>query len=179
MISRVWAWSAVALVGLALLANPAMAERRALPNAQVTFEIPKGWDAEGDESRMAIRGPKNALALTVSLLDYDWLAINAAELEKELGKLAKGVTLEPEPQKGKASGFDTVFYKGSAKVEDTDIDVRVGLVHKEGGKVVMLVAMGQAGNIAPHDAAIQKILKSVKAAQPPKPEKRPGKAKRE
>ncbi|GMV44413.1 MAG: hypothetical protein AMXMBFR64_61290 [Myxococcales bacterium] len=123
--------------------------------------VPDGWTHEAEGEALQATDPDEEVTFGFIVLD------NASDIEaalkgldEELGKVIKDLKAE-EPSETKINGLDAVVVDAKGKIEGTAVDVGVALIAK-GGKVMLVFGAVESSKAKKHDAAIEKIIKSIK-----------------
>jgi hypothetical protein len=150
---------------LAVLSAPAFAEKRTHSAAQVSIDVPAGYKVEADEDSMTISDPAGELGVFFVVLDADALDEALKAVDKEVGKLAKGVKWDDKPSEMKLNGMDAVGLDGKGTIDGTAAELGVLLVNTPADKILLVLGAVESDKASKHEAAVSSMLKSIKPAK--------------
>ena len=149
----------------AVLSAPAFAETRTHAAAKVSIEIPAGYKVEAGENNMTITDPAGELGVFFLILESDDLQKALKAVDKEVGKVAKGVKWDDEPSEVKLNGMDAVGLDGKGTVDGVAAELGVMLVNTPADKILLVLGAVESDKAKKHEAAVEGMLKSIKPAK--------------
>ncbi len=149
-----------------VLVSPAVAETHRIPeaNAIVTVDIPDdGWNASKIERGIAVSDDADEIYLSIEAVDAKDLkqAVEAAVayLNREGVKVDRSTEKKVEGRLGEFPVFDMGW---SGKDQDGDVLVHLTVVEVAPERAVLFTYWATPQGDKEHDAAIQKMVKSLK-----------------
>ena len=144
-----------------LLPAAALAKSWPHADAKVTIDIPDSWKVEPDGDALNATSPDETAALIFVIVPADTLQKAADEIDKELDKIVKDVTME-DGKETTLNGMKAWAADGKGKADGKGVDIGVAFIQTKSGKILLVLGFGETGKYEKHEADISKILQSIK-----------------
>ncbi len=149
-----------------LFAVPAAAKTHAFAIAKVDIEIPDTWKVETSADSLMAKFPDSTSGVLFAPHDKEKKGIDQVEreLESEMRKMFKGLTLEKSKQVT-VNGLKGFEVSGTGELMGDPIEVRVLALTLADGTVLMGMAFAHPSEIKVNGRAIDGIFKSVRPSK--------------
>ncbi len=145
------------------VAGPAFAKEIEHPEAGVQYHLPDAWKTEMQGPMVSTISPDETVFAIFLGVDQPALEAMMDELDGMLDEMGIKNFQGGEPQEGKANGMPVFAAEGTGTMEGQAIEVGLAIVVPPNGKALVLIGFSEKGAGKKHDAAITKILTSIKA----------------
>lgn len=146
------------------VAGPAFAKEIKHPEAGVQYHLPDAWTSEMEGPLVNTMSPDGAVIALFIGVDQAGLEAMIDGLDDMLAEMGIKNVQVGEPEEGKANGMPAIALEGSGSFEGSAIELGVAVViPPSNGKALVLVGFSEKGAGKKHDAAIGKILGSIKS----------------
>ena len=152
-------------VALVLVANVAMADTKAFPEAGVSVDLPAGWKVGNENGMTTVLEPKEEAAIMIFSVEGEKAQETLGQLDAMLGKMATDVKWPGKPQEVTVNGMKGFANKGTAVVDKKEAQLGILVLKTPNGKALFLLGMVEMAKKEAHRDNMNAVMGSVKPAK--------------